>query len=170
MSLVALWHVRSSWTRDWTHVPWTGRQILYHWATRSAPLPLRMWAPVLLDQRWPWGPLLLLSHFSCVQFCVIPKTAAHQAPPSPGSSIPGILQARILEWVAISFSNACMHAKSLQLHPTLCDTMDSSPPCSSVHWIPQARILEWVAISFSSFGLNNLLKGLCPMHHMGWEF
>ena len=28
----------------------------------------------------------------------------------PGSSIPGILQARILEWVAISFSNACMHA------------------------------------------------------------
>ena len=28
----------------------------------------------------------------------------------PGSSIPGILQARILVWVAISFSNACMHA------------------------------------------------------------
>ena len=33
----------------------------------------------------------------------------------PGSSVPGILQARILEWVAISFSNACMHAKSLQV-------------------------------------------------------
>ena len=25
----------------------------------------------------------------------------------PGCSIPGILQARTLEWVAISFSNAC---------------------------------------------------------------
>ena len=25
----------------------------------------------------------------------------------PGSPIPGILQARTLEWVAISFSNAC---------------------------------------------------------------
>ena len=25
----------------------------------------------------------------------------------PGSSVPGILQARTLEWVAISFSNAC---------------------------------------------------------------
>ena len=37
----------------------------------------------------------------------------------PGSSIPGILQARILECVAISFSNACMHAKSLQSCPTL---------------------------------------------------
>ena len=26
---------------------------------------------------------------------------------SPGSPVPGILQARTLEWVAISFSNAC---------------------------------------------------------------
>ena len=26
----------------------------------------------------------------------------------PGSSVPGVLQARIPEWVAISFSNACM--------------------------------------------------------------
>ena len=67
----------------------------------------------------------------------------------PGSSVPGILQARTLEWVAISFSNARMHAKSLQSYPTLCDPMDSSPPGSSVHRILQARILEWVAISFS---------------------
>ena len=37
----------------------------------------------------------------------------------PGSSVPGILQARILEGVAISFSNACMHAKLLQSCPTL---------------------------------------------------
>ena len=53
----------------------------------------------------------------------------------PGSSVPGILQARILEWVAISFSNACMHAKSLQSYPTLCDPTDSSPSGSSVHGI-----------------------------------
>ena len=66
----------------------------------------------------------------------------------PGSSVPGILQARTLEWVAISFSNACMHAKSLQSGPTLCDPIDSSPPGSSVHRILQARTLEWVAISF----------------------
>ena len=67
----------------------------------------------------------------------------------PGSSIPGILRARILEWVVISFSNACMHAMSLQLCPTLCDPMDCSPPGSSVHSILQARILEWVSISFT---------------------
>ena len=53
----------------------------------------------------------------------------------PGSSVPGILQARILQWVAISFSNACMHAKLLQSCLTLCNTMDSSPPGSSVHKI-----------------------------------
>ena len=39
--------------------------------------------------------LLLLSHFSRVWLCVTPQTAAHQAP------VPGILQARTLEWVAI---------------------------------------------------------------------
>ena len=36
-----------------------------------------------------------------------------------------------------------------QLCPTLCDSVDCSPPGSSVHGILQARILEWVAISFS---------------------
>ena len=37
----------------------------------------------------------------------------------PGSSAPGILQARILEWVAISFCNACTRAKLLQSCLTL---------------------------------------------------
>ena len=36
-----------------------------------------------------------------------------------------------------------MHAKSLQLCPTLCDPMDHSPLGSSVYGILQVRILEW---------------------------
>ena len=49
-----------------------------------------------LDKRGIWGRtdtcmLLLLSRFSCVPL---------------GSPVSGILQARILEWVAIFFSNA----------------------------------------------------------------
>ena len=87
--------------------------------------------------------MLLLSHFSCVQL----HDPIDNSP--PGSSVHGILQARILEWAAVSFSNACMHAKSLQSCLTLCDPMDSSPPGSSVHRILLARILDWVAISFS---------------------
>ena len=35
-----------------------------------------------------------------------------------------------------------------KLFPTLCNSMDCSPPGSSVHGISQARILKWVAISF----------------------
>ena len=33
-----------------------------------------------------------------------------------------------------------------QLCPTVCDSMDCSPPGSSVYGISQARILVWVAI------------------------
>ena len=65
----------------------------------------------------------------------------------PGSFVHGISLARILEWVAISYSAA---AKSLQFHLTLCDPIDSSPPGSAVPGILQARTLEWVAISFSN--------------------
>ena len=41
-------------------------------------------------------------------------------------------------------------AKSLQLWPTLCNPIDSSPPGSPIPGILQARTLEWVAISFSN--------------------
>ena len=41
-------------------------------------------------------------------------------------------------------------AKSLQLCPTLCHSIDGSPPGSPVPGILQARTLEWVAISFSN--------------------
>ena len=46
--------------------------------------------------------LLLLSHFS--RFTATLYDPIDGSP--PGSAIPGILQARTLEWVAISFSNA----------------------------------------------------------------
>ena len=114
--------------------------------------------------------LLLLSHFTlCNPIDGSP----------PGSPVPGILQARTLEWVAISFSHAwkgkvkvkslsCVWlfatpwiaacqvslsyaaAKSLQSCPTLCDPIDGSLPGSLVPGILQARTLEWIAISFSN--------------------
>ena len=43
----------------------------------------------------------------------------------------------------------CVHAKSLQSCPTLCNPMDCSMPGSFVRGIFQARVLKWVAISFS---------------------
>ena len=67
----------------------------------------------------------------------------------PGSPVPGILQARTLEWVAISFSNAWKWKVKVKSCPTLSDPMDCSLPGSSVHGIFQARVLEWVATAFS---------------------
>ena len=96
----------------------------------------------------------------------------------PGSSLRGISQARIQEWVAISFSrgdlpdpgiepvspaspaspawaggfftsSATWESVSSPSCLTFCDPMDCSQPGSSVHGILQARILERVAIPFS---------------------
>ena len=50
--------------------------------------------------------------------------------------------------LSLILAAAAAAAKSLQLCPTLCDPIDSSPPGSPVPGILQARTLEWVAISF----------------------
>ena len=69
----------------------------------------------------------------------------------PASPIPEILQARTLEWVAISFSSAWKGKvkEVAQLCLTLSDPMDCSLPGSSVHGIFQARVLESGAVAFS---------------------
>ena len=53
-----------------------------------------------------------------------------------------VIQSMLTVWVVC----ACL---CTQLHQTLCDPMDCSPPGSSVHSIFQARILDQIAISFS---------------------
>ena len=57
----------------------------------------------------------------------------------------------LFSWSYSDILAAAAVAKLLQLCPTLCDPIDSSPPGSPVPGILQARTLEWVAIS-------------CPMH------
>ena len=90
--------------------------------------------------------LLLLSHFSRVQLCVAPATAAQQAPLSLGFS-------RQEHWNGLPFPFQCMKVESesevTQSCPTLSDPMDCSLPGSSIHGIFQARVLEWGAIAFS---------------------
>ena len=72
----------------------------------------------------------------------------------PGSPVPGILRARVLEWGAIASSSAWKWRESevAQSCPTLSDPMDCSLPGSSIHGIFQARVLEWDAIAFSAQG------------------
>ena len=58
----------SFWLRDWTHISCIGRWVLYHWATREAPITEGE------------------SELSHVRLFVTPWTVAYQAPPSMGFS------------------------------------------------------------------------------------
>ena len=49
-------------------------------------------------------------------------------------------------WLLLDCDFVCVLVT--QSYPTLCISMDCSPPGSPVHGILQARILEWVAIPF----------------------
>ena len=62
--------------------------------------------------------------------------------------------------------SSCMHAKSLQSCPTLCDPLDCSTPSSSVRGILQERTLKWVAM-LSSRGIF-LTQGSNP-HLLCWH-
>ena len=74
----------SSQPRDWTQVSCIDRQILYHLSHQGSPIFAFAAAAKSLQ--------------SCPTLC---------DPIDPiGSPVPGILQARTLEWVAISFSKA----------------------------------------------------------------
>ena len=101
--------------------------------------------------------LLLLSRFSCVQLCVTPQTAAHQAPRPWDSSGKNT-------GVGCHFLLQCIKVKSesevAQSSPTLRDPVDCSLPGSSVHGIFQARVLEWGAMAFFVLSLVQLLKHL----------
>ena len=75
----------------------------------------------------------------------------------PGSSVHGIFQARVLEWVAIAFSSIYAYYLYICIYVVLsCSVVsdafnlkDCSPSGSSLYGISQARILDWVAISSS---------------------
>ena len=116
---------------------------------------------------------------SCLILCDLTDYTVH-----------GILQARILEWVAFPFFRGSSQPRvwtqassiargfftswatgeaqvsssacsDTQSCPTLCDPMDCSPPGSSVHGILQARIMEWGAICYSR---GSSLHLLCLLH------
>ena len=60
-----------------------------------------LWAPSLIQEFWEAAAAAAAkSRQSCPTLCN-PRDGS-----PPGSPVPGILQARTLEWVAISFSNA----------------------------------------------------------------
>ena len=108
-------------------------------------------------ESWTIYPQLILKAFVLVKACLRSRDIWNECsdafPFQPLISPPMLNEVYCL-W-KIALQDACVHAKSLQLCPTLCDTIDCSPPGPSVHGILQARILEWVAISSSRGDLPN---------------
>ena len=129
MGLVALRHVGSSGIRDWTHVSCIGKQILYHWANQGNPdLHFLKWSLCL-------EPMLIftcvvIKPFQKIRYCCsrnlefgmnnyqivfVDQSCPNLCNPMDsslsGSSLHGIFQARMLEWVAIPFSRGSSQSK-----------------------------------------------------------
>ena len=117
----------------------------------------------------PCFPISTLTSLIC--FCWLPKGFELPLGPDEGTGSRGrafICEFAVLGWITkalcVSLEKnvpiikenlnrvmffGCMRTKSLQSYPTLCDSMDGSPPGFSVHEILQARILEWVSMPSS---------------------
>ena len=144
--------------------------MFHHWSLESMPLWKPHWQKASVFMKLMQGSITSVQKVKKRYIDSITAAAAaaksFQSCPTlcdpidsspPGSPVPGILQARTLEWVALSFSNAWKwkvkvksESEVAQLCPTLSDPVDCSPPGSSVHGIFQARVLEWGAIAFST--------------------
>ena len=95
----------------------------------------------------------------------------------PGSPIPGILQARTLEWVAIFFSNAWkwkVKSEVTQSCQTLSNPMDCSPPGLYIisivcglglfffFWPCWVSVTAWGIFTYSMWALSWGMQDLVP--------
>ena len=98
----------------------------------------------------------MLSHFSRVQLCATPQTAAYQAP------VPGIIQARILE--CCHFLLQCVKVKSLspvRLLATLWTAAYQAPPSMGFprqeYWSGEVLISKAISFLKPFFSLSIII-------------
>ena len=129
----------SSWPRDQMCISCITGRFFPVWATRGVPL----------TQYWNMIVVTAAAAAKSLQSCL---TLCDPIDGSPlGSSVPGTLQARTLEWVAVSFSNAWkwkVKGKSLS-HARLLAT-----PWTAAYQVPPSmgfsRQEYWSGLSFPS--------------------
>ena len=112
--LVALPYVGSSRTTVQTCVPCFGRRVYTHGDTRKTRCRTRSGVPCAI------GRSLLIVYFVYSseegrKGCVLSHIRPFATP--PGSSVHGISQARMLEWVAIPFSRGLSQPRDRTLVP-----------------------------------------------------
>ena len=106
---------RSSRPRDWTWVSHIIGRCFTIWATREVPTSSKRKLISYLGAGREVAE-------SCPTLC----DPTHYSP--PGSSVHGILQARIPEWVAISFSRGSSWLRNWTLSPTLANRFFTTEP------------------------------------------
>ena len=118
---------------------------------------------------WIKGPAAAAAAAKLLQSCLTLCDSIDSSP--PGFPVPGILQARTLEWVAISFSNAWKWKVKMTLLSCvwlLATPWTAAYQAPPVHGIFQARVLEWGVIAFSYSGAyiipTEKLKGKWGKH------
>ena len=127
-------------------------------------LDLFRFLPLRGDCLWKCGLYMGAAAAKSLQSCPTLCDPIEWSP--PGSPIPGLLQARTLEWVAISFSNARkwkVKGKSLshvRLLATPWTAAYQAPPSMG---FSRQEYMEWGAIAFSGYMGDHLLAVLSPM-------
>ena len=93
----------SSWPRDWTWVSHIADRFFTIWIARETRYPLYLYSNNWWNRTNP-AVAAAAAPAKSLQSCPTLCDPIDGSP--PGSAVPGIFQARTLEWVAISFSNA----------------------------------------------------------------
>ena len=155
-------HLLAAWSHS--HGKWQSLLVSLGWA-----FP-RQWEPIaFLKQSWlhkPWfqrklGMTIFLAVLETRDSSVVNFS-------SPQILFTYLLLPWTLLFMFIFLLLKYVGAKSLQLCPSLYDTMDCSSPGSSVHGILQARILEWVAIPLSR-GSSRPRDSTCALRLLHWQ-
>ena len=100
--------------------------------------------------------LLLLSRFSCVRLCD-PMDCR-----PPGSTVPGIFQARVLEWGAIAFStdSVCLRLLFSHVHMSLLYF------CGSIHVLQIDSSVPFFQLLYMCINIFDSLSDIC---HSVWH-
>ena len=117
--------------------------------------------PTLVE---PWSPTLQADSLplalpAAATGAKSPESCRTQCDPidgnPPGPTVPGILQARTLEWFAISSTNARKWKVKVKSPSRVWLLATPRTAAYQAHGIFQARVLEWVAIAFSEHYLGS---------------
>ena len=134
---------------------------LLHWQAGSLPLTITTWEALLMTTE---GKGKVLVAHSCPALCN-PMDCS-----PPGSSVHGMLQARILEWVAISYSRGSYQPRDWAWFSCMqADSLPSEPPQKQSLKHKRSTTTHLKPLSTPSNLVQSVLHGWNQGTHHGWH-